>query len=189
QPLVEVADRREHVAAGEDEVEAAAVELERELVDVGVVVRDVRRAFAGDLDLLGGDVDRGHERAALDELRRRLTRRALQVQDVLALHVGNQVEDRLRDQQLLGRGAGAAAVDLVPGAAVLVSRLHDSLVTQCYKVRFAAAALLARSRIKSRSPSSTMTQSEVRARRSTRSSSSRLISLLVSRISIQGSCA
>jgi hypothetical protein len=99
QPLVEVADRAEHVSSCEHEVEAAPVELERQVVDVSVVVRHVGSPLAGDLDLLGGHIDRGHERAPLHELSRRLAGGALQVKDVLPLDVRDEIEDLLRDQQ------------------------------------------------------------------------------------------
>jgi hypothetical protein len=125
----------EDAAAGEDEVEAAAKELERELVDVGVHIGDVGCALAGDVERLGRDVHGSHEGAELDELGGRLAGRALKVEHVLARDIREQLADRRRDPELALNRGRPPAMDLVPGLPVLVSGLHGSqnLVTQCYK--------------------------------------------------------
>ena len=72
-------------AAGVDEVEAPPFELQRQLLDVGLEEDRVRRALTPHGGRLRGNVDAGDERAELDQLRRRLSGRALQVEHVLAL--------------------------------------------------------------------------------------------------------
>ncbi len=89
-------------------------------MDIG----DVGRALARDLERLGGDVGRRDERAELDELRRRLAGRTLKVEDVLALDVGQELADPVRNAELTGHRLGPPAVDLVPGLPVLLSRIH-----------------------------------------------------------------
>jgi hypothetical protein len=71
-----------------DEVEPAALELERQLVDVGLEEDPVRHPLAGNRRRFGGDVDPCYERAQLGELGGRLTGRALQVKYMLALDLG-----------------------------------------------------------------------------------------------------
>ena len=97
------------------------------------------------------------EGAELDQFGRRLAGGALEVEDVLPLDVRNQVEDLLRDQQLLGQlpesGCGGSRPRRGGSASVGSTPL---LVTDCYKdqragAAFAVAAWLARSRIRSRS--------------------------------------
>jgi hypothetical protein len=60
----------EDAAAGVDEIEAATLELERQLLDVGLEEDPVRHALARDGGRLGRDVDTRHERAELCELGR-----------------------------------------------------------------------------------------------------------------------
>ena len=115
-----------HAAAGVDDVESATVQLEGKLVDVGMDIRDVGCPLARDLERLGGDVGRRDERAELDELRRRLAGRTLKVENVLALDLGQELADPVRNAELTGHRLGPPAVDLVPRLPVLVSRLHAS---------------------------------------------------------------
>ena len=85
----------------------------------------VGRALAGNLERLAGDVERGHERAEPRQLRRRLAGCALEMKDVLAAHVGQQLADSVRDAELPGHRFGPAAMDLVPCFAVVLSGLHE----------------------------------------------------------------
>ena len=123
-PGVEVVEPAEDAAAGVDEVETTALELERELLDVGFEEDSVRHALARDGGRLGGDVDAGDERTELGELGGRLAGRALQVEHVLSLHVRQSLADRLRDPELSRHHVGAAAVNLVPRSPVVLSGFH-----------------------------------------------------------------
>ena len=53
----------QYSAPGVDEVETTAAQLEWQVLDVGVHVRDVRRVLAGEVEGLGGDVDGADEGA------------------------------------------------------------------------------------------------------------------------------
>ncbi len=114
----------EDAAACVDEIEAAAFELERQLLYVGLEEDSVRHALARDGGRLGRDVDTRHQRAELCELGGRLAGRALQVEHVLALDLWQPHADRRRDPELPGHRVGTAAVDLVPGPPVVLGRLH-----------------------------------------------------------------
>src|SRR6266566_6912937 len=96
-PGVEVMEPVEDAAARVDEVETAALELEWQLLDVGLEEDPVRHPLARDGGGLGGDIDTRDERAQLGELGCRLAGRALQVEHMLALDLGQPLADRLRD--------------------------------------------------------------------------------------------
>ena len=71
------------------------------------------------------DVDPGHERAAADQLGARLAAPAGDVEDALPRELGEERERigvRRRRGSLRGR---APPVELVPGAEVLLGRLHQ----------------------------------------------------------------
>src|SRR5205085_2349002 len=119
-PRFEVVQPVEDAAARVDDVEAATLELERELVNVGLDERCRGCALGRDGDRLGGDVDTGDERAELDQLGCRLSGRALEMEDVLALDVREALADRERNAELPRHRVGAPAVDLVPGATIVL---------------------------------------------------------------------
>ena len=123
-PGVEVEDPREDAAPGEDEVDAPAPELRRQLVDVPLDEDGVRNPFPCELEGFRRDVEAGHERAEPGQLRRRLARRTLEVEDVLAGDGRQPFAHPLRDPELAGHRLGAAAVHLVPCPTVVIRRFH-----------------------------------------------------------------
>src|SRR5436190_22017366 len=110
----------EDPAAGVDEIEAPSLELERQLVHVGLEKERVRHSFARDRGRLAGDVDTGDECSELGELSGRLAGCTLQVENVSSFQFGQPLADRLRNSELPGHRVGAAAVDLVPGQPVVL---------------------------------------------------------------------
>src|SRR6476659_4086012 len=122
-PGIQVVERMEPAAAV-DEVEASPLELERKLLDIGLEENRIRCALAGDGGRLPGNVHAGDERAELRELRARFARAALEVQHMLSLQLRQPLPNRVGNAQVPGQRIGALAVDLVPGSAILVRRLH-----------------------------------------------------------------
>src|SRR5918912_95965 len=79
---------RHRAFARVDEIEPAAPQLLRKLLDVGLHPQDRGVALAADVECLLRDVDGCHDGAQGSELDRLLARAALEVQDTLAVQVG-----------------------------------------------------------------------------------------------------
>src|SRR6266567_6048022 len=78
-PILEVGDRQERPEPGVDEIEAAATQLSRQGLRVGLHPEDRGPAFACHLERLPGGIDAGDDRSELRELSGRLACTALQV--------------------------------------------------------------------------------------------------------------
>src|SRR5690242_2681388 len=90
QPGLEITNCAERAEAGIDEVEAAAAELARQRLRVGLHPEDRRPALPRGLEGGAGGVDAGDDAAELRELRGRLAGAALEVEHALLLQVGER---------------------------------------------------------------------------------------------------
>src|SRR6185312_5523738 len=118
--------RRQRTEAGVDEVEASAPELAGQYLRVSLHPQDGGPALARRLERVAGDVDSGDNTAELAELRRRLTRPALQMQHPLVGEIRECMANGRRQSALACERFCAPAVDLVPGATVVLGRLHQA---------------------------------------------------------------
>ena len=123
-PRVEIAQLRRRSGAGIGEVEAAAPELERELLRVGVDGCDPGRRVVRARSAPRSERRRRYERAEARELPRRVRRAGGEVEDVAPVRVGRRSATTGGAAAPRGSGGVAAALALLPGAAVVLGRLH-----------------------------------------------------------------
>ena len=124
-PRVEVARLHHRPRACVDEVEAPTTKLAGQDLRVRLHPEDRRPSAPRELERLPRRVDTGDDRTELCQLGCRLARRAAQVQHALAGQIREGVHRR-RQSGLAGERVGPLAMDVVPGAPVVVGRLHQA---------------------------------------------------------------